>query len=436
MLEAFQKHLYETFPRITQAPVLVAVSGGVDSVVLAHLCRISNLDFAIAHCNFHLRDQESDRDENFVRDLARQYEVPVFVRDFDTTQYAAQKHISIQMAARDLRYAWFDQLVKEGNFLGVLIGHHADDNLETFLINFIRGTGLQGLCGIPPSNGPILRPLLPFSRKQIESYANYNELQWCEDSTNASDKYMRNRLRLDVIPVLKELNPQMLQGFHKTLDYLQQSNSIVEDYTGAIFSKVAVSHKYGYSFDIPQLKSIPNTKAILYELFRTFGFTQWEDIYDLLDAQPGKMVVSHSHRLIKDRDKLLLTELRKQKDLRVEIPRQEHIVMIPIGQLKFERVEGMQPSGKNEIFVDASKLSYPLVLRGWKEGDSFQPFGMKGTKKLSKYFKDLKLSLVEKENTLVLESDGKIVWILGHRADARFKVTKETTSILKISYEQ
>lgn len=435
MLEAFKRHLHDTFPQITRARVLVAVSGGVDSVVLSHLCRKAGLDFAIVHCNFHLRDQESDRDENFVRNLARQYGVGVFVRDFDTTLYAAQERISIQMAARDLRYAWFDQLIKEENFSGVLTGHHADDNLETFLINFVRGTGLQGLCGIPPSNGPVLRPLLPFSRKQIETYADDNELSWCEDSTNASDKYLRNRLRLDVIPVLKELNPQMLQGFHKTLEYLQQSTSIIENYTGAIFSKVANPHTFGYSFDIPQLKSIPNTKAILYELFRTFGFTQWEDIYDLLEAQPGKVVVSPTHRLIKDRDQLLLTQLGEQNDLQVEITPQEPIVELPNGRLRFERVKEMQPLSKNEIFVDAATLAYPLVLRGWQEGDSFQPFGMKGTKKLSKYFKDMKFSLVQKEKVMVLESAGTIVWIVGHRADARFSVTKETTTILKISFE-
>lgn len=436
MIEAFQSHLNENFPQIIQAPVLVAVSGGVDSVVLAHLCHKSNLEFAMVHCNFHLRDQESDRDENFVRSLAKQYEVEVFVRDFDTTGYAAQEHISIQMAARDLRYAWFDQLIEQEHFAGVLTAHHADDNLETFLINFIRGTGLQGLCGIPPSNGPVLRPLLPFSRNQIETYARHNELRWCEDSTNASDKYLRNRLRLDVIPVLKELNPQMLQGFDKTLEYLQQSHSLVEDYTGAIFSKVATSHSHGYSFDIPQLKIIPNTRAVLYELFRTFGFTQWDDIYELLDAQPGKFVVSSSHRLIKDRNQLLLTQLMEPKKTQVEFSPKEQSVNIGIGSLRLEKVGEMRPAAKNEIFVDASKLDDPLVVRHWKEGDSFRPFGMKGTKKLSKYFKDEKLSLVQKENVMVLESVGKIVWIVGYRADSRFQVTNETTTILKISFER
>ncbi len=435
MLEAFQRHLQEHFPQIYQAPVLVAVSGGVDSVVLSHLCQMSQLEFGLVHCNFHLRDQESDRDEDFVRNLAESYKVQLFTRDFDTTGYAAQKQISIQMAARDLRYAWFDQLLKEEDFAGVLTAHHADDNLETFLINFIRGTGLQGLCGIPPANGPILRPLLPFSRSQIETYARDNGLSWCEDSTNASDKYLRNRLRMDVIPVLKELNPQMLQGFQQTLKYLQQSNSLVEDYTGAVFSRVATPHSYGYSFDVSQLKSLPNTRGILYELFKTFGFTQWEDIFDLLDAQPGKVVNSSTHRLIKDRHELLLTQLQQPRELHVEIPRQEDVVEVPNGRLRFEKVEQMHTPSSNEIFVDASKLAFPLVLRGWKEGDSFQPFGMKGTKKLSKYFKDIKLSLVQKENAMVLESAGKIVWIVGRRADSRFQVTNETSSILKISFE-
>lgn len=434
MLDTFRQHLSTNFPELLDSNILVAVSGGVDSVVLASMCYSLQLNFSLAHCNFHLRGADSDQDEIFVRNLGDCFDKKVFVQDFDTLAYADAKNFSVQMAARELRYNWFEQLREETGCDYVLTGHHADDNLETFLINVLRGTGLQGLCGIPERNGSILRPMLLVSREEIEVYATENQIKWREDSTNASNKYLRNKLRLDVIPILKKQNPQLLEGFGQTQSHLKQSRALLEDYTGLVFSKVAKSNRYGYSFDIPLLKSLPHTQGVLYELFRSFGFKEWEDIYLLLDAQPGKMVLSKSHRLLKDRDQLLLTELPTDDDFSLEIKQGEEYVMSPSGTFHFQKATEFELTGGREIFVDKAKLTYPLLVRKWKKGDYFYPFGMDGSKKLSKYFKDNKFSLPEKENCLVLVSGEEVVWVVGHRADSRFRVDKQTTSILRITY--
>ncbi|MGB7784723.1 MAG: tRNA lysidine(34) synthetase TilS [Salinimicrobium sp.] len=435
MLLPFQKHLQSNFPRLESGKILVAVSGGVDSVVLTHLCRQSNLDFSMAHCNFHLRKEESDGDELFVTELADALEVEVFIESFETEAYAREKKISVQMAARELRYQWFESLKETLGFDYVLTAHHANDNLETVLINFVRGTGLDGLTGIPPTNGYIIRPLLPFSREEIEDYARNTHLKWREDSSNASTKYLRNKIRHELIPKMQEINPQLLESFSKTQNNLQQSSLLIDDYISAIFPRIAKEEKYGYSFKIKMLRTIPNLRAVLYELFRGFGFTEWNDVYDLLEAQPGKMVFSKTHRLIKDREELLLTTIPDMKQKEFGISEEEEVVMLPMGTFHIEEVEEFsEEASENVIFVDKEALIFPLGVRKWKEGDYFYPFGMKGKKKLSKYFKDEKLSLPEKENSWLLCSHNDIVWVVGRRPDARFAVKEDTRSILRLTY--
>ena len=434
MLLPFQKHLQEQFPQLFDAKLLVAISGGVDSVVLTHLCKESDLDISLVHCNFHLRDEESEGDENFILELGDALDLEVFVEHFDTKAYAEDKKISIQMAARELRYQWFEELRDSLSFDYVLTAHHADDNLETFFINLIRGTGLEGLTGIPKRNEFILRPLLPFSRESIETFAKNNHLSWREDSSNASSKYLRNKIRHEVIPVLRELNPQLLESFQKTQSHLKKSSHLIEDYVSAIFPRVAQETKYGYSFNIKMLKTLPHLKAVLYELFRTFGFTEWEDVYHLLDAQSGKLVLSKTHRLIKDREELLLTQLPQEQELQFRISDEEEVVMLPIGTFHFEQVERVEEVQTNCIYVDRNKLSFPLIVRNWRTGDYFYPYGMEGKKKLSKFFKDNKLSLPEKENCWVMCSDGRIVWVVDQRADGRFSVDGGTSQILKITF--
>lgn len=434
MLTAFENRLREQFPQLYHSKLLVAVSGGVDSVVLVHLCKAAGLEFSLAHCNFHLREEESDGDEEFVLELAESLELEVFVEHFETQAYAQDKKLSIQMAARELRYQWFEELRESLKFDYILTAHHANDNLETFFINLTRGTGLEGLTGIPERNEFILRPLLSFSREDIIAYAKKHRLSWREDSSNASTKYMRNKIRHDIIPVFQELNPQLLDSFQKTQSHLKQSSRLVEDYMSVIFPTIAREISSGYAFDIGRLRELPNLQAVLYELFRTFGFTEWDDLYHLLDAQSGKMVLSKSHRLIKDREELLLTEHPKEDSATYEFSWEEEVVMLPMGTFHLEKVQNLTEEDGNSIFVDKKKLIGPLFVRKGKAGDYFYPFGMQGRKKLSKFFKDIKLSLPEKENCWLLCSQDQIVWVLGQRADGRFAVEEDTSEILKITY--
>ncbi len=434
MLIAFQTHLLERFPEVPDSRVLVAISGGVDSVVLAHLCKKSRMSLSLAHCNFHLRGKESDEDEAFVKNLAEELKTEVFIEHFDTENYAREHKLSIQMAARELRYKWFEEVRVAFHFDFVLTGHHANDNLETFMINLVRGTGLEGLTGIPERKGPVLRPLLPFSRTAIKEYARSNNLEWREDSTNTSTKYLRNKIRKEIVPVMEELNPHVLESFSRTQDYLRQSSDLVEDYVSALFPRVAQEYKYGYRFNIKTLKTLPHLEAVLYELFRTFGFTEWDDVYNLLDAQPGKMVLSKTHRLIKDREDLLLTTLPSEENIEYEILAEEEVVMLPVGTFHMEPADTVSGASSHTVFIDKNTVKFPLTVRKWREGDYFYPFGMKGKKKISKFFKDNKLSLPEKENCLLLCSRDEIVWVIGHRADARFSVTENTAEIIKIKY--
>lgn len=406
----------------------------MDSVVLAHLCSKLNLNIALAHCNFNLRGNESDEDENFVIELADNLELEVFIERFETEVYARTQKISIQMAARELRYKWFEDLKETLGFDYIFTAHHANDNLETVLINFVRGTGLEGLTGIPERNGNIIRPLLAFSREEIEDYARISHLKWREDSSNTSVKYLRNKIRHEILPKLFELNPKMLETFEVTRNNLNESAVLVDDYISALFPRIAKEEEFGYSFRIKLLKTIPHLKAVLYELFKSFGFTEWNDVYDLLEAQPGKIVYSKTHRLIKDRENLLLTLLPDPEEREFEILAGEEVVMLPIGTFQFEEVGELSEADAKTIFLDLNKLQFPLTVRKWEKGDYFIPFGMKGKKKLSKFFKDEKLSLPEKENCWLLCSRNEIVWVIGHRADARFRVEKETSTILKLTY--
>jgi tRNA(Ile)-lysidine synthase len=436
MLKTFKKHIGANLEFLQDKRLIIAISGGVDSVVLAHLCKCLNFNFALAHCNFNLRGEESNADEDFVLELADQFDVEVFIQNFDTQAYAYENKRSIQMAARELRYDWFNELAEQLQFDYILTAHHADDNLETFLINFTRGTGLNGLTGIPMINENIVRPLLLFSREAIEVYARENNIVWQEDSSNSSRKYLRNKLRHEVVPILKEINPQLLDSFQSTIENLNDTTDIVEESLDAVLKRAIVTiDDDGITFKASQFKKLNNPKAYLFEMFKDYGFTQWNDIVNLLDAQSGKHVLSNSHRLIKHREHLILTDLKALINEAVTlnpVEVQNGIVETPIGELTFETVKSISKTSTNTIYVDKDTLKSPLELRLWKAGDHFQPLGMKGKKKLSKYLKDEKRSLVEKENTWVLTSEGNILWVLGMRADDRFKVTEDTKQIVRI----
>ncbi|GAA4282308.1 tRNA lysidine(34) synthetase TilS [Gaetbulibacter aestuarii] len=433
MLEAFQNHIHNKLAFLRERKLLIAISGGVDSVVLAHLCARSGFNFLLAHCNFNLRGDESDADEDFISDLADDLDKEVFIQHFDTKAYAEEHKCSIQMAARELRYDWFTELAEQLHFDYILTAHHADDNLETFLINFSRGTGLEGLTGIPEVNGLFVRPLLPFSNDSIRSFAENNKIAWREDSSNVSVKYLRNKLRHEVIPILKEINPSLLESFQNTLDNLNDTADIVEESVQAVLNRAIISiDSYKVVYNIAKFSKLNNPKAYLFEIFKSYGFKAWDDVLNLLDAQPGKFVHSDSHRLIKDRECLILTDAQPSDFKCVKINNFNKKIKTPFGKLSFSEVKNTGSETENLIFIDGDVLQMPLVLRSRKEGDVFYPKGMTGKKTLSKYFKDEKFSLVDKEQALLLCSGKDIVWILGKRADDRFKVTDKTKHILKI----
>ena len=432
-LSNFKIHINQNLSFLTESKILIAISGGIDSVVLTHLCHKFKLDIALAHCNFNLRGAESDADAAFVEALANRLNLEVFTQGFDTALYAEEHKCSIQMAARELRYAWFSELAEQLNFDYILTAHHADDNLETFLINFTRGTGLEGLTGIPEVNGMFVRPLLPFSSADIQQFAKDNTIAWRDDSSNTSVKYLRNKLRHEVIPILKDINPSLLQSFQNTTENLNDTADIVEESLNAVLKRAIITiDEHHMAFKVSEFKKVNNSKAYLYEAFKAYGFTEWQDVVNLLDAETGKQVFSKTHRLIKNRDALLLSEIHSESSETISISEHEKQVETPFGTLFFDEADAILGKRLDTIYVDKDLLNFPLTIRTYSEGDIFYPLGMTGKKKVSKYFKDEKLSLLEKENTWLLCSGDTIVWVINRRADNRFKVSGNTKHILKV----
>lgn len=436
MLNKFKKHIDQNFHFLENSKLLLATSGGIDSMVMVHLLHESNYSIALSHCNFQLRGVESFGDQNFVQEYANANEIPLFLTQFDTEAFANDYKLSTQIAARELRYNWFYELLETENYDYILTAHHADDNIETFLINLSRGTGLEGLVGIPAQNDKIVRPLLPFTRAEILAYAKENNIQWREDSSNASDKYLRNKIRHHLVPLLKELNPLFMESFQKTQSYLKESQELVDDAAIMVYQQVAKEAGDTIIFDLNQLLRLPNYKSYLYQWLHEFDFTAWEDVYALVESQSGKQVFATNYRLLKDREQLILSRMLHQEDNESYfIEKGVREVNIPLN-LAFYKVDDISGASNSVIFVDEDKLVYPLVLKKWEEGDSFQPFGMNGkSKKLSKLFKDEKLSLLEKENCWVLWSENQIVWVVGIRQDERFRIDSSTKNILKIALQ-
>lgn len=432
MLYQFKNHIEENFPNLAREVFVLAISGGVDSVVLAHLCALCKLDFELAHCNFHLRDAESDKDENFVRQLAISLGKTLHVTHFNTKEYASDHKLSIQIAARELRYAWFKELMQERNIKTLVTAHHADDNLETFLINLSRGTGIEGLTGIPSKTDSISRPLLKFSRDEVLSYAQDQKLKWREDASNEDTKYLRNNIRHTIVPQLKELHPTFLDNFLKTQEHLIDTLKINQVYLKELKEKLFTVVDGQIKVATASLLNLQPTKSYLFHFFKEYGFTQWEDIYGLLTTNSGKEVQSPSHRLLKDREFLLLQEKTFKNDNLYKIMEGASEISVPI-PMKIEEVDQIEKFSQKVLYLDKETLKYPLILRKREKGDYFYPLGMKGKKKLSKYFKDEKFDNFSKENQWLLCSGNKVVWVVGKRADDRFKITELTKNIVKIS---
>ena len=434
MIKKLKEKLNLSFPFLKEKRLLLATSGGLDSMVMVYLLHELKYNVAIAHCNFQLRGTESFEDQIFVQNYANLHAIPFFTTQFDTKSFAETNKLSTQVAARELRYNWFYELLEKAPFDYILTAHHANDNLETFFIHLLRGTGLDGLVGIPVQNDKIIRPLLTFSRDEIFSFATEHKICWREDSSNSSDKYLRNKIRHDLIPLLMEMNSNFLTTFDKTQSHLQESKVLVEEASSLFYDKVATRIGEEIHFDLIQLKTRSNYNAYLYQWLNKYGFTAWEDIYDLVDSQSGKQVFSAQFRVVKDRDRLIVS-LRNQKDANEEyiINETQKEVNLPL-KMAFSTPKGLLISKNTAIFVDEDKLQYPLVLRRWKQGDVFQPYGMGGrSKKVSKFFKDEKMSLLEKENCWILCSNNQLVWIVGIRQDERFKIEPTTKNKLQIA---
>ncbi|AYN68208.1 tRNA lysidine(34) synthetase TilS [Euzebyella marina] len=433
MFKAFKEHIDHRFPELRQSEFLFACSGGIDSMVLFHLFSRLDLHFNVAHCNFQLRGEESDEDEKLVEIEAVNKGVNYFVTRFDTVGYLNKNNLSLQVGARQLRYDWFSDLMTENRIEFLVTAHHADDNLETFLINLSRGSGLDGLTGIPEKTGSICRPLLPFSREQILEYAKKHSIEWREDRSNSDTKYLRNKLRHDIIPLLKSSSPAFLDNFNNSIKYLNQVFDIKEDTILHLKNKLFIEGDQFIEIDIEQLIALQPLEGYMYHLFCTYGFREPQELIQLTEGLSGKELRSKSHRLIRDRKRLLLSEIKITESPSYTINYENHEIVRPLN-LKVEEVSGVGEHTKNIIYVDGDALKYPLTVRKWENGDYFHPFGLGGKKKLSKYFKDEKYNTLAKEEQWLLCSENSIVWVIGRRADERFKVTDKTKKVLKLTY--
>jgi tRNA(Ile)-lysidine synthase len=432
VLAEFKEHIKQHFPELTKKRFLLACSGGIDSMVLTHLCNQSEMDFALAHCNFKLRGNESDEDERFVRAFAKKSNKSFFIQNFDTLTYVETHKVSVQMAARELRYLWFEEIMKENGISILVTAHHADDDLETFIINLSRGTGIKGLTGIPSRTKSILRPLLFFPRKRISAFAKLKNIEWREEESNKETKYLRNKIRHQIVPLLKELHPTFLDNFKATLGHLKQIEALTDNHIDQLRQRLFSTEGGITRISIESLLALEHLDAYLYGLFNAYGFTEWQDVLQLLTALSGKEVRSKTHRLIKDREELLLVGIAPKVSKIHEIGESDTEVLTPI-QLRIGMVERMEERDAKVLYVDKETLKYPLTLRKWQKGDYFYPMGMRGRKKLSKYFKDEKVNVLAKGEQWLLCSGDDIVWVVGRRADERFKISDKTKGILKIT---
>ncbi len=424
--------------------ILVAVSGGADSVVLLDLLVGSGYNCGIAHCNFQLRGDESEKDEELVKKLAQKYDLPFFVTRFETEKIAEKNGVSIEMAARDLRYNWFDEIRKKNSYNFIATAHHKNDSVETFLMNIARGTGIRGLTGIPLKNNYIVRPLMFANKNDILKYAENKNIEFRLDRTNLQSVYSRNKVRNRIIPIFEELNPAFQQNIYQNIDRFKEIQHI---YDAEIYRKKVIcveETEHGAIIDLNNLKNISPIRTYLFEFLRPYNFSNQiiDDIILSINGISGKQFISSTHRLIKDRNKFIISKINnKLNNKEHKIENYKTNIFIEEGQtdelkliikkeifsknLKINR-------NKNYAYLDFDKIKFPLILRKWKNGDYFYPFGMKKKKKLSNFFIDQKLNLIEKENTWLLISDNQIIWVVEHRIDNCFCLTSETKNVLII----
>lgn len=439
LLKEFRHYIKEENLFQQKDKLLLAVSGGVDSVVLCELCKQAGYDFVIAHCNFQLRGEESDRDEKFVNALGKKYTAEVLVKKFNTEKFAAENKLSIQVAARELRYNWFHELVESSVATYVVTAHHANDNIETMLMNFFKGTGINGLKAILPKQGKIVRPLLFAKKEDLLAFARDNKLDFAEDSSNASDKYTRNYFRNQLFPDLQKVFPQVEENLAGNLQRFREIEMLYQQSIG--LHKKKLMEQKGNEIHIPVLK-LQKTKplhSIVYEIIKDFSFTahQTDECIALLQSETGRYIQSPTHRIFKNRNWLIISPNETTEAANILIEQEGKIAFVP-GDLDIKslpQTSNLKPQTSNNIAqLDAAGIKFPLLLRKWKKGDYFYPLGMDKKKKISRFLTDQKLSLTQKENTWVIEMNKKIIWVVGLRIDNRFKITGSTKNILQISF--
>jgi tRNA(Ile)-lysidine synthase len=437
LLSRFMHNIVEKKLFAPSDRLLIAVSGGVDSVVLCDLCRNAGFDFEIAHANFQLRGEDSELDECFVKGLADQYHVRFHVKKFETLSYAGQNKVSVQVAARELRYGWFNELLNDGPRY-LLTAHHADDNIETVLMNFFRGTGIAGLRGMLARHDRTVRPLLFASKRELLDYAKERKLSWREDISNASDKYSRNYFRNAIIPMVYKIYPEVEANLAHNIARFAEADEL---YHQAIeLHKKKLLEFKGDEVHIPilKLKKLSPLNTLIFEVIKDYGFTshQVNEVLHLTEAGQGSYVQSPSHRIIKNRNWLIIAPNNNKNAVHVVIRDGDHEVNFPGGTVKIENGTTDNISFSNDVRVaelDLKGIKFPLLLRKWKAGDYFYPLGMRKKKKISRFLIDNKLSKTDKEKLYVIESDKRICWVVGMRIDERFKITASTKSVLKLT---
>ena len=402
-----------------QDKILVALSGGADSVALTRILITLGYHCEAAHCNFELRGEESDRDEDFVRNFCRSLNIKCHSIHFETRRYAAQQSISIEMAARELRYNWFSKICEESDCQVVAVAHHKDDSVETMLLNLIRGTGINGLLGIRPKNGNVVRPLLCASRQEVVEYLHRMNQTYVTDSTNLEDEYTRNKIRLNLLPLMEEINPSVKDGLVKTSSYLNDISKVYQQAIKESIDRIFITPEKEIS--IEKLMNEPAPQALLFEVLSPLGFnsTQVEEVYGSLNGQPGKRFISSLWQVVKDRELLLIERVKTANDK---------------PQIIFEEVlftkEFVIPKDKNTACFDANKFKGVISIRKWEKGDYFIPFGMKGKKLVSDFMTDSKFSLLKKEQQWVLSCNDQIAWLIGERTDNRFRIDDSTQKVI------
>ncbi len=409
---------------------LLAVSGGIDSMVLSDLFLKSNLDFTISHCNFQLREKDSEEDAEFVRNYCVENQIEFFSKKFNVKEYKQSGNFSTQMAARNLRYAWFRKLMQENKFDFLVTAHHLNDSLETFLINLSRGTGIHGLMGIQFRQNQIIRPLYNISKESILKYADTYQIQWREDVSNATNDYIRNKIRHRIVPELNEVHPEFLKNFNKTIQLLNDDKELLTKHIEILSKELFEPNKENYSISIEKLNQLQPLPSYLFHLFSKYGFQYPEEIQKLMASNEGSEINSNNYRLIKNRQELILSN-------KIQIPTSDEF-MVEEGKL-IQKPLTLKVCKSNERdfsaneTLDYDKIAFPLRLRKPKTGEHFFPFGMKGSKKVSKFFKDEKFSKLNKENSwLLVDDEDRIIYVVGCRIDDRFKITEHTHKFLNI----